>query len=598
MDAARTTLTPASLRRGKKIRILVFGVWEKESAASELRTVGPLSLLPRREFDVTYISTLKAIFSLFLVPDIIIAPRSPLSRIVRERLMDFARVMKIPVIVDVDDLIIDMPPSHVKHSEYRGVKDGIVRHWRDADMLTVTCKPLKEELEKYNGKTRIFPNFIDEKIWAGAAPAYEMREVHSDDRLVIGYAGSASHDYDFKYVIPAIKEILARYKGKIAFKSIGYMPPFAKEISGYEYMSPVRSYKKYAGRLNSCGFDIMLAPLEDNPFNRCKSDIKFLEYSICGYPGIYSNVGPYRDSVANGETGILVGNTTEEWIRAMERLINDRRLRITLAANAYKYVKDKCLLQSGRQERIEFYKEVTSASGHETRNRVSIGGILAYGPYAVYDTICKWAYLAKEDYKMNKDPFKLLVKRISCIIKGIGRAGEDAYASPRSSVRYAGRVTLGKGAVLEPKARLVANGEGASISIGDYTTIYPYALLKTNGGRIEIGEASSVNDYCVLYGSGGITIGPDVHIAAHVVIIASEHDYSKLGSNDFSKDVGGRGVKIEKSVWVGARAVILDGVTIGTGSVIGAGAVVTEDIPPYSIAVGVPAKVIKERPVK
>lgn len=196
---------------------------------------------------------------------------------------------------------------------------------------------------------------------------------------------------------------------------------------------------------------------------------------------------------------------------------------------------------------------------------------------------------------MKSDPIKLAVKRISCVIKGIGRAGADTYVSPRASVKHAGRIKLGEGVTLEPKSRLIANGENASISIGDHTTIYPYALLKTNGGKIDIGAASSVNDYCVLYGSGGIAIGPDVHIAAHVVIVASEHDYTKLGGPDFSRDVGGRGVKIEKSVWIGTRAVVLDGVTVGTGSVIAAGAVVTDDVPPNSIVAGVPARVIKKR---
>ena len=99
----------------------------------------------------------------------------------------------------------------------------------------------------------------------------------------------------------------------------------------------------------------------------------------------------------------------------------------------------------------------------------------------------------------------------------------------------------------------------------------------------------------MLYGNFGISIGDDVHIAAHVVMVAFEHDYEKLGSIDFSLHMTGRGIKIGNSVWIGANVVILDGLTIGDGSVIGAGAVVTEDIPPNSIAYGVPAKVVKKR---
>jgi len=191
--------------------------------------------------------------------------------------------------------------------------------------------------------------------------------------------------------------------------------------------------------------------------------------------------------------------------------------------------------------------------------------------------------------------FKLWVKRMLCIFRRIGSLGLEVYVSPLAELKYPGRISLERGVVLEKHARLYANGENAQIKIGDYTTIYPYVLLKTNGGKIEIGKGCSVNDYSILYGYGGITIGDDVHIAAHTVIIASEHDYSRLGNPDFSKDMLGKGVKIENNVWIGANAVILDGVTIGRGSVIGAGAVVTKDIPPDSIAVGVPARVIKKR---
>jgi acetyltransferase-like isoleucine patch superfamily enzyme len=196
---------------------------------------------------------------------------------------------------------------------------------------------------------------------------------------------------------------------------------------------------------------------------------------------------------------------------------------------------------------------------------------------------------------MNSRYLKSLVKRLSCIARGIGSFGADVYVSPRAEILHAHRVRLGEGAVLEPHARLCANGEGASISIGPETTIYPYALLKTNGGKIEIGGPVAIHDYCVLYGNGGIVIEGDVHIAAHTAIVASQHDYSSLGTVGFSEDVRGRGIKIEKSVWIGAGAIILDGVTIGTGSVIGAGAVVTRDIPPRSVAVGSPARVIKTR---
>lgn len=190
---------------------------------------------------------------------------------------------------------------------------------------------------------------------------------------------------------------------------------------------------------------------------------------------------------------------------------------------------------------------------------------------------------------------KLAGKSFTCLIKGFRKYGKNAYVSPLAEIVNPRRIVLGESVTLERHARLTANGKNSSIKINEGTTIFPYALLKANGGKIEIGRGCSVNDYAIIYGYGGVVIGDDVHIASHAVLVASEHDYQKLGTVNFSLDMQGRGIKIENSVWIGAHAVILDGVTIGTGSVIGAGAVVTRDVAPYSIAVGVPARVIKKR---
>lgn len=113
--------------------------------------------------------------------------------------------------------------------------------------------------------------------------------------------------------------------------------------------------------------------------------------------------------------------------------------------------------------------------------------------------------------------------------------------------------------------------------------------------RVSIGNHVGISEYCLLDGDGGITIGNYVRIASHVSIIAFNHIYKDPHVLIKLQGKTSRGIIIKDDVWIGTGVRILDGVTIGEGSVIGAGSVVTKDIPPYSVAVGVPAKVIKNR---
>lgn len=117
--------------------------------------------------------------------------------------------------------------------------------------------------------------------------------------------------------------------------------------------------------------------------------------------------------------------------------------------------------------------------------------------------------------------------------------------------------------------------------------------LKMEGKQfISIGNNTSIGSFCHMWGGGVIEIGNNVLIAAHCCITSVGHDPS---CSDMIKNFVTKKVVIEDDVWLGYNVIVLPGVTIGKGSVVGAGSVVTTDIPPFSIAVGNPVKVIKER---
>ncbi|KAF3886815.1 MULTISPECIES: acyltransferase [Nostocales] len=116
-----------------------------------------------------------------------------------------------------------------------------------------------------------------------------------------------------------------------------------------------------------------------------------------------------------------------------------------------------------------------------------------------------------------------------------------------------------------------------------------------NDTSIYIDEGTYIGPYVCLAGPGDIKIGKSCLIAAHTGIFANNHVFNDPTQNIAEQGVTRRGIVIGNNCWLGHAVTVLDGVTIGEGSVIGAGAVVAKDIPPYSVAIGVPARVVKSR---
>jgi acetyltransferase-like isoleucine patch superfamily enzyme len=192
-------------------------------------------------------------------------------------------------------------------------------------------------------------------------------------------------------------------------------------------------------------------------------------------------------------------------------------------------------------------------------------------------------------------PIKHFLKRILCLLRRINKCGNNTYVSPRAILKRGRKIKLGANVVVERGAMLWVDTNQSYIDIGADSYLSSQCILNTFNGWISLGSNCTVNSYAILYGHGGLEIGNDVRIAPQVMIMPMNHIYKDPHVPIRRQGIRSQGIKIEDDVWLGAGAVVLDGVTIGKGSVIGAGAVVTEDIPPYSVAVGVPARVRKKR---
>ncbi len=111
---------------------------------------------------------------------------------------------------------------------------------------------------------------------------------------------------------------------------------------------------KYSGGQR---WDIFLAPLEDSLFNRCKSGLKFLEYSALGIPGVYSRLEPYAELVIHGENGFLAADLSE-WGEFLRRLILDPELRLGIGKAAKETVANQWLLDTHAAQWQECYADV------------------------------------------------------------------------------------------------------------------------------------------------------------------------------------------------------------------------------------------------
>lgn len=139
-------------------------------------------------------------------------------------------------------------------------------------------------------------------------------------------------------------------------------------------------------------------------------------------------------------------------------------------------------------------------------------------------------------------------------------------------------------------------GSPGRILIGDAGWIEQGAVLWAFDGSIALGHDVFIGPHAVLYGHGGISIGDRTLVSMHCCILSSNHGVPTRGQDIRDQPDVLLPTNIGRDCWIGAGAKILGGVTIGDGCVIGAGAVVTSDLPPYSVAVGMPARVVKSRP--
>jgi acetyltransferase-like isoleucine patch superfamily enzyme len=176
------------------------------------------------------------------------------------------------------------------------------------------------------------------------------------------------------------------------------------------------------------------------------------------------------------------------------------------------------------------------------------------------------------------------------------RAGAGCFIEQDVRLQVPRRISLGKRVMVGEGCFLDAHSLTGRIVLGDDVWLSRGCyVVAYRDAEVWMGDRAYVGHRCLLYGHGGIRVGRDVLMANDVQLICGNHTFARRDLPIRAQPTVERPIVIEDDVWLGASAIVLGGVTVGRGSVVGAGAVVTHDLPPYSIARGVPAQVVGMR---
>jgi len=177
------------------------------------------------------------------------------------------------------------------------------------------------------------------------------------------------------------------------------------------------------------------------------------------------------------------------------------------------------------------------------------------------------------------------------------RAGRGLTIGRNVVIRHADNIQLGDRVVIDDNTVIDARGAGdEGLAIGDDVIIGRGAILQCKAGAMRIGEKTSIGAGSVLCSMGGLKVGRSVMVAGGCEISGGQYHTERLDVPIAEQGIYTYGpVTIGDGTWLAMGVIVLDAVSVGRDCAVGAGAVVTKDLPDRSIAVGVPARVIRER---
>lgn len=236
------------------------------------------------------------------------------------------------IIYETDDLLDLVPANHPEYAQIAARIEPTLEVLRRAQLVIVSTEQLRQHYLKHNPNVVVFRNFLSQQRWSDI----EQRE--PDERVVtIGFAGTSSHNPDLAMIEGALMRVAHRYGDRVRFVIWGATTENLRLLPNVREIKTAVGYTTFPQRLAGLNLDIGLAPLRDIPFNRAKSDLKWLEYSALGIPSVISDVPVFAEPKDRG-LALVIPNDEDAWYLTLCRLIEDPNLRRALGTAARDYV--------------------------------------------------------------------------------------------------------------------------------------------------------------------------------------------------------------------------------------------------------------------
>lgn len=237
---------------------------------------------------------------------------------------------------EVDDDLFDASALRQRH--VRGDVAALVgtTTWlaKNADLVTVSTAPLADKIAGFNRDVAVVPNYLDDALWRLEAQRDRSGPYGTDPSgaIRIGYIGTPSHTDDVQIVEKVMVDIAAEYRGKVKIEVVGVFQNNPATFGQRVALPKKADYPNFVSWLHQrVHWDIGIIPLQDDEFNKSKSNLKLLEYGALDLAVVCSDVPSYRTVAADESNCLLVNNDYASWYGAIKRLIDDAELRLHLA---------------------------------------------------------------------------------------------------------------------------------------------------------------------------------------------------------------------------------------------------------------------------